>query len=1180
MVYIKKIDLRGFKSFGERPVTLSLEPGLNVVTGPNGSGKSNIMDAVLFCLGENSPRLMRVTKLASLIHEGPDRRTMSSARVSVTFDNTDRGIPLDTDTVTVTREIRSNGDNVYYINGKRSARSSLGDIMEVSLMNPDGLNFVAQGTVMRIAELSPDQKRNLLGDLVGLTQFDQKKAEAIRQLNEADLKLQVAMATIAEKREKIEELEGQRNDQLRLRQIEDSIRWLKATEASAKLAQVRYRIREQDRILKQLRDEIAETQRRMEDSLRAYEQMENERSGFLAKLMDTSGGPKLELQFEITRTSSEIERIKGEIAQTEASIKQLQEAIPTLEAMEIETRKEHDAATVKLDEINAELEKLQQEKARKEASILENQNRRKLLEKDLEAAEAKVQELNRRIMLATSRTERFNMKLMKIKGDRSIVEERLKSFESRLHLFRDTLATIESNRSKMEELLQTVRGSLDQLDSRGKALQKVRRRIEAEVAKALATTAKAADSLVRYESEAKILNSIASDEIQVKRLSELASTGALEGFLGRLKELIKYDGRYEVAIEAVGRRWLHAAVVKDMDALVRVAEAAKRLRLGRFSVISAADVSEAEEIVAPRGVSNLGPLSSYISAPPELKGIVYLVWGGTLLVHNVRDAYHASTMGFRAVTINGDFFESGGIFETGALSKLDLVANVVSEGRSLSELREALKSLREQISRRRNALSEIESQIEEVRRETNLKEVSTERLAAELTTVSKFLTMYRNLSMTVEKRVQHLNRLLEKFNVRITQLEARQAKAVARLTALQSRLAENRPERIREEMARLDQEQAILTRELEEVSIRTHDTITKKTAQSANISLVLNENLSRIQAQLSESRRMLHEKLKSLDELKSSLGPLTLKLEELKREESRLLEEARSYQPIVDEYDRKLKLARATQESVRRALNNAEKELASAERGMERLRESEGQLLGELTLLGYAEPPKPFEGAGHMLRQLQLEYDELRNSVNLLAEKSYAEGYIIYKDHSKRKNQLEEERNSIVRFIESVEKDKERTFLEAYTKIDREFRVIFAKLTGGTGWLELENPDNIFSGGIYLMTQFPGKVPREASSVSGGEKTVTAVSFLLAIQSFNPSPFYLMDEIDAHLDPFNVEKLSLLLAERASLSQIIVISLKDTLVAKSAVTYGVYMKQGISNVVKYRPNIEVTVKNE
>jgi chromosome segregation protein len=1180
MVYIKKIEIRGFKSFGGRPLALALEPGLNVVTGPNGSGKSNIMDAVLFCLGENSPRLMRVNKLASLIHEGADIQRMLSARVSLTLDNLDRGIPLDTDNITLTREIRSNGESVYYLNGKRSARSNLEDILELSLMNPDGLNVVPQGMVMRIAELSPDQKRSLMGDLVGVTQFDQKKAEATRQLNEADVKLQIAMATISEKKEKIEELESQRNDQLRLRQVEDSIRWLKATEASNRLVQVRYRIREQDKMLKQLRGGVIELQERVENSAKAYDDMENERSSFLSRFMDSGGGARIELQFEITRTSSEIERIKNEITQTEASITQLQEAIPTLDAMEIERSREHDAAIIELDKISNELQKLQQEKAQREAKILENQNTRKSLEKDLEAAAGKVKELNERLLLATGRIERFNTKLMKIRGDRSIVEERLKSLESRSLMFRDTLATLESDKIKMEELLQTVHGSLDELDKQSKTLQKVRRRLEAEVAKALATTAKAADTLIRYESEAEILNSVASEEIQLKRLSELASTGALDGFLGRLDQLIKYDKRYEPAIEAAGRRWLNAAVVKDMKALVRVIEAAKRLRLGRFSIISVADVSEARPIGSPRGLPNLGPLSSYISTAPELKGVVNLVWGGTLLVNNTRDAYRASTLELRAVTLTGDLFESEGIFETGVFNKLELVEDLVTEERPLSEVKDALTSLREQISNRRNSLTQIESQTEDLLNQRNLKGISTERLAAEVTTVGKFLTRYRALSAKLDKKVQNLSRLLEKFNLRISQLEAKQAKAATRLETIRNRLADNQSEKIRGEMYRLDEEQASLTRDVEELTLHVHDAITRKTSQSANILLMLNENLSRIRAQLSESRRTLDDKLKSLDEIQKSLGPLTVKLEELRRQESGLLEEARSYQPILDNYDRKLKLGRANQDSIRRGLINAEREFASAERGVERLRESENQLLGELTLLGYADPPEPFDAAAHMLRQLQLEYEELRNNVNLLAEKSYAEGYGIYRDHSNRKNQLESERNSIVQFIESVEKDKQRAFLEAYTKIDREFRAIFSKLTGGAAWLELENPDEIFSGGIYLMTQFPGKVAREASSVSGGEKTATAVSFLLAIQSFNPSPFYLMDEIDAHLDPVNSEKLSLLLAERASPSQIIVISLKDNLVARSTMTYGVYMRQGVSNVVKYRPNIEVTVTHE
>jgi chromosome segregation protein len=184
-----------------------------------------------------------------------------------------------------------------------------------------------------------------------------------------------------------------------------------------------------------------------------------------------------------------------------------------------------------------------------------------------------------------------------------------------------------------------------------------------------------------------------------------------------------------------------------------------------------------------------------------------------------------------------------------------------------------------------------------------------------------------------------------------------------------------------------------------------------------------------------------------------------------------------------------------------------------------------------------------------------------------------------YKNLSLRQNQLEEERNVIVKFIEEVDAEKKKVFLTGFEKIDRELRTIFAKLTGGSAWLELENPDDIFSQGVFLMAQFPDNLPRESSAVSGGEKTVSALSVILAIQSVYPSPFYLFDEIDAHLDVKNIERLADLLREKAKNSQIIAVTLKDTMLTRASLIYGLYKEKGISKIIKYKTGVGVAARS-
>ena len=191
-------------------------------------------------------------------------------------------------------------------------------------------------------------------------------------------------------------------------------------------------------------------------------------------------------------------------------------------------------------------------------------------------------------------------------------------------------------------------------------------------------------------------------------------------------------------------------------------------------------------------------------------------------------------------------------------------------------------------------------------------------------------------------------------------------------------------------------------------------------------------------------------------------------------------------------------------------------------------------------------------------------------ALNAKAPETYLEVSYGYRSMSERKNDLEKEKNAIIRFIEDIEKEKRQTFLDAFDTVDKEIRIIFNKMTKGNAWLELQNEDDIFNSGISYLIQFPNKPKRESTSISGGEKTLAAIVFVLALQKLKPSPFYLFDEVDAHLDAPNSEKLAKILEERSKESQFILVSLKDSVVQKAKLVYGVFPKNGVSHVVTYK----------
>ena len=216
MVHIKKVEIFGFKSFGFKNTTIQFEPGLVSISGPNGSGKSNILDAIQFAMGENKPKILRVDKLRSLIHdvEG-NRHGPKLTRSSVHFDNSDRKIPVDSDLVEITREMNEQGESIYYLNKKKTTRSQVLDLLDMANAGLGQLNAIQQGTVTRISEFTSEEKRQTIEDLIGLSYFDEKKAASLKLLEDADRRFEIAIARMGEIKKRIDELEEERNQKLR-----------------------------------------------------------------------------------------------------------------------------------------------------------------------------------------------------------------------------------------------------------------------------------------------------------------------------------------------------------------------------------------------------------------------------------------------------------------------------------------------------------------------------------------------------------------------------------------------------------------------------------------------------------------------------------------------------------------------------------------------------------------------------------------------------------------------------------------------------------------------------------------------------------------------------------------------------------------------------------------------------
>ena len=302
-------------------------------------------------------------------------------------------------------------------------------------------------------------------------------------------------------------------------------------------------------------------------------------------------------------------------------------------------------------------------------------------------------------------------------------------------------------------------------------------------------------------------------------------------------------------------------------------------------------------------------------------------------------------------------------------------------------------------------------------------------------------------------------------------------------------------------------------------------------------------------------------------------------LVQLRQQEQNLISTSGTSVEKQQEFDLKIETLRDGVEEFTKEIGVRDRRIDGLERDLRDLTERESKIKTLLEKFGYDETIEVFD-VGLIINSLSKEQERMSSSLNSGSPLQYVQVSQGYKTSSSHKNTLQEERNEIVAFIESVDKDKRQTFLDAFDTVDKQVRDAFSKMTGGNAWLELENEDDIFASGLNYILQFPNKPKRESTSISGGEKSLAATVFVLALQKLNPSPFYMFDEVDAHLDAPNAEKLSKIIKERSEGSQFIMVSLKDSVVEKARLIYGVFPKHGASHVLKYKDKRMLNLQEE
>ena len=1177
MVYIKRLVIKNFKSFGGT-VRLNFHKGLNVITGPNGGGKSNIIDAVQFVFGELATRRMRVSDLSELIYDGVvEGGKARVAEVSITLDNTDRGLAVDKDTVTISRRIDREGRSRYFIDGRRVSRRAVLDLLDMAGINPSGYNIVLQGAATRLSDLTAAERMAALEDLIGLREYDERKAKAQERLREAERKIEVASARIDEVRKRVLDLERQRNDAIRYQFLCEEEARLKALKLShevstleRRLSELRERVERGEGEIERLRAEVEELERRRGEIETQLETLKGE--------MEERGGTRLPL------LESELAGRKARIESLEGRLRELEHRRGELERRLEEAGGELEEARRNLAEAEEKLRRLREAEERLSGEIEGLEDRRRSLEEQvssmrevLREGQRRMEELRNSIIQMEDSLRGIDAEIERHNIRVESLEERLRGLRERRERFKSTL---ESLRRRIEEYKQIKEKEERRLLEVFRELErglKRHRSLKSGVKNARALLKKAESEVSRWKAQRELWEKLSTDARARERILEMGEAGAIEGYHGPLIKLVKYSRKYAKAVEASSRGWHTAIVVEDLETALECIRRLKKTRLGvsRFLPLNA--LTPPERPPEPKGRGIIGLMPDIMKFDKHYAPAVHYVWGDTVLVEDEEAALRVVGEGYRAVTLDGDVFEAEGALKGGHYQPWREMLSLIPRREEIERLSRDVRKLRGRIDRGLKSLQgsggklrRLNEAVDEIRR-------SIERVEREREEVlGGYNRAERNLRM-VEDDIGRLEEELRKEKTLMETLMERRARIEGEIEKRRGEI-EELTHLTPSELTKREGELYEVISQLSELRGRLNDIRAEMKTTENVIEGVLRRRIGDLEREMERLREELNSIGEQRAEIRAEIERLSGEIEHLEGEKTEIMEALRSIRETIEEQRREMAKLDAERRRLEGRISRLKEERMRLEMEIQRLTLHMERRFEELEGLGYP-GGLPIEGVNmeeveEALRLVREEKSSIKG-INELAEEQYKAVVENYKQLSIRINELEEEKASIIRFIEEIEREKLSHFMEAFNELCENFSAIFSKLTdGGDGRLELQKPEDPFSGGIDLYIQFPGRSMRLARGASGGERSVAAIAYLLAIQRFLKAPFYLLDEIDAHLDEANAIRLAEVLRENAEESQFIVISLKDVMVRAADKVYGVFNQNGRSRVLSL-PRMEV-----
>ena len=1175
-MYLKSIEVQGFKSFANK-IVFDFHNGITGIVGPNGSGKSNVADAVRWVLGEQSAKQLRGAKMEDVIFAGTqNRKPVGFAYVAITLDNSDHALPVEYDEVTVSRRVYRSGESEYKINGHSCRLRDVTEMFYDTGIGKEGYSIIGQGQIDKILSGKPDERRELFDEAAGIVKFKRRKSAAIKKLENERSNLVRVNDILSELEKQVGPLKQQSEKAKEYLNYKTDLKKYDVNAFLLETDRIRKETAELNGRLKIVDDDLEESKSEYDNTKSEYEAAENQLNDINAQIDENSQ--------TVSALELENQKLQGEINVFTEQIKTFNanKQLHSERLLDIEKDKQNKNNSVK--ELREQYNDLNTELSEYNDKLAAINDTAKALNAEIEGISGQID--NRQNSIYDNLTEQSTIKAENQKFVTMLEQLEIKKSELTSHIIKG-----KSDESAQKQVIKSLTAELDnavgKLEDINNSIEESNTsvtQLKAEIAEKNSELDKLTQNYHREKSRLESLINITERYDgygnSIKKIMELKDSNP--GILGVIADIVKVEKQYETAIETALGGTIQNIVTDKESTAKELIVYLKQNKLGRatflpLNAIHARNTLENEACINEKGV--IGVASNLVRVSFEYEGLAKYLLGRILVVDNIDNALLIAKKykyTLRIVTLEGEQLNPGGSMTGGAFRNS---SNLLGRRREIEELKQSVSNTNKQITQEKAAVADLRNQVAKYR---------------------EALDSYNKLLRETHIRKNTIDVNLKQADLKLSEIIASYGDDIKEQASIDSeilKISESRNQ-VSGNLNLLDNQNEAARKEIENLG----KTLEAKKSEEAAVALKI-ENLKISHSSIEQKASFINENIerlcKELDNLEEEKTSIQEKIGETKELVSAKQADIELVKNSIEQSERKitaigekLEDLRAAKEKVnashkeffkkREELNEKiillEKDSMRLHNQYDRLEESYDSLVDymwneyELTY-SYALELKSDElnNINDIRKQINILKAAIKKlgdvNVNAIEEyKSVSERYEFMKTQH---DDMIEAEESLMKVIEELDEGMRTQFTAKFEEIKVEFDKVFKELFGGgRGTIELVEGEDILEAGILIISQPPGKKLQNMMQLSGGEKALTAIALLFAIQNLKPSPFCLLDEIEAALDDSNVGRYANYLHKLTKHTQFIVITHRRGTMSAADRLYGITMQEkGVSTLV-------------